>query len=56
MDDPEGDAETGAPGYDPQFDGGYDRSVVPYPVRDENWDRINPGFSKPGSSDLPKAA
>jgi hypothetical protein len=56
MDDPQGDAATGAPGYDPQFDGGYDRSIVPYPVRYEDWDRVNPGFPRPNSSELPKAA
>jgi hypothetical protein len=60
MDEPEGDredsAETGAPGYDARFDGGYDRRVVPYPVRDEDWDRLNPGLPKPDRSELPKAA
>jgi hypothetical protein len=56
MDDPEGDVETGAPGYDPQFDGGYDRNVVPYPVSDDIWDRVNPGFPRPATAELPKAA
>lgn len=56
MDAPEGDAETGAPGYDQRFDGGYDRSVVPYPVSDDIWDRVNSGFSRADNSELPKAA
>jgi hypothetical protein len=56
MYDPQGDAATGAPGYDPQFDGGYDCSIVPYPVHDEDWDRVNPGFPRPNSTELPKAA
>ncbi len=56
MDDPEGDAETGVPGYDPQFDGGYDRSVVPYPVDAKDWDRINPGVPQLDTTELPKAA
>lgn len=55
-DDPVGDAETGGPGYDPQFDGGYDRNVVPYPVSDADWDRVNPGFPKLETTELPKAA
>jgi hypothetical protein len=56
MDDPEGDAETGYPGFDQRFDDGYDRSVVPYPVRDEDWDRVNPGFPRLVCSEVSKAA
>ncbi len=41
------DLAPGGPGYDPQFDGGYDRSVIPYPVADEDWVACNPDFPVP---------